>query len=116
MPEFTPNTIMLERHADKGNEPWEIYAWCVRDMMTKFGNFEPLNERLSLKERQDFERLIENLYGNRKLNTIKGEIFLKLAETVHIDWRKSLELNNLTFGCITELELRDKQKILLRRR
>ena len=35
MPEFTPNTIMLERHADKGNEPWEIYAWCVRDAMSK---------------------------------------------------------------------------------
>lgn len=35
MPEFTPNTIMLEKHADKGREPWEIYAWCVRDAIAK---------------------------------------------------------------------------------
>lgn len=35
MPEFTPNTEMLELHADKGAEPWEIYAWCVRDAMSK---------------------------------------------------------------------------------
>ena len=34
MPEFTPNPIMLEKHADKGKEPWEIYAWCVRDAIT----------------------------------------------------------------------------------
>lgn len=35
MPEFTPNKIMLEKHADKGKEPWEIYAWCVRDIISK---------------------------------------------------------------------------------
>ena len=31
MPPFTPNTVMLEKHADKGQQPWEVYAWCVRD-------------------------------------------------------------------------------------
>ena len=31
MPPFTPNDLMLKMHADKGNEDWEIYAWCVRD-------------------------------------------------------------------------------------
>ena len=35
MPEFTPNTRMLELHADKAEQPWEIYAWCVRDAMSK---------------------------------------------------------------------------------
>ena len=35
MPEFTPNPYMLEKHADKGKEPWEIYAWCVRDAIAK---------------------------------------------------------------------------------
>lgn len=38
MPEFTPNTVMLEKHADKGKEPWEIFAWCVRDSISKHGN------------------------------------------------------------------------------
>ena len=36
MPEFTPNTVMLEKHADKGKEPWEIFAWCVRDAISKY--------------------------------------------------------------------------------
>jgi len=35
MPEFTPNAYMLEKHADKGVEPWEIYAWCIRDIIAK---------------------------------------------------------------------------------
>ena len=35
MPEFTPNAVMLEKHADKGKEPWEIFAWCVRDAICK---------------------------------------------------------------------------------
>ena len=35
MPEFTPNSVMLDRHADKGSQPWEIFAWCVRDAISK---------------------------------------------------------------------------------
>jgi len=35
MPEFTPNTEMLAKHADKGTQSWEIYAWCVRDAISK---------------------------------------------------------------------------------
>jgi len=34
MPEFTPNPTMLEMHADKGNLPWEVFAWCVRDAIS----------------------------------------------------------------------------------
>ena len=36
LPDFTPNSWMLEKHADKGNEPWEIYAWCVREVISKY--------------------------------------------------------------------------------
>ena len=35
MPEFIPNPTMLEMHADKGEQPWEIFAWCVRDAIAK---------------------------------------------------------------------------------
>ena len=35
MPDFTPNTVMLDKHADKGKEPWEIFAWCLRDAICK---------------------------------------------------------------------------------
>ena len=50
MPAFTPTDQMLEMHADKGKEDWEIYAWCVRDAIARQGGFEkkennPYNER-----------------------------------------------------------------------
>ena len=48
MPEFTPNAYMLEKHSDKGREPWEIYAWCVRDAIAKQGNLKKLDEKLAL--------------------------------------------------------------------
>lgn len=37
MPEFTPNQKMLDMHADKGSEDWEIFAECVREAMAKAG-------------------------------------------------------------------------------
>ena len=39
LPEFTPTQKMLELHADKGTEDWEIYAECVRTVMAKHGRF-----------------------------------------------------------------------------
>ena len=40
MPPFVPNQHMLDKHQDKGEFDWEIYAWCVRDAMAKAGGFE----------------------------------------------------------------------------
>ena len=40
MPPFYPNDYLFEKHADKGKEKWEIYAWAVRDIMCKVGGFE----------------------------------------------------------------------------
>ena len=48
MPDFTPNTWMLENHADKGKDPWQIYAWCVRDAMSKHSGLKTLDEKLRL--------------------------------------------------------------------
>lgn len=39
MPPFVPNQYMLEKHHDKGEYDWEIYAWCLRDAMAKAGKF-----------------------------------------------------------------------------
>ena len=38
MPPFMPNDKMLQLHADKGEQEWEIFAWCVRDAICKAGN------------------------------------------------------------------------------
>ena len=34
-PEFTPTQYLWEKHADKGKEKYEIFAWAVRDMICK---------------------------------------------------------------------------------
>ena len=54
MPEFTPNDFMLNKQANRGEEPWEIYAECVRDAMCKHGKFaksdRPIREKLAYEE------------------------------------------------------------------
>jgi len=40
LPDFEPNEYLFKTHKDKGKERWEIYAWAVRDIMAKTGNFE----------------------------------------------------------------------------
>lgn len=39
LPPFKPNQNLLDVHKDKGTEDWEIFAWAVRDVMSKFGDF-----------------------------------------------------------------------------
>lgn len=49
MPDFEPNEYLFKKHADKGNERWEIFAWAVRDAMAKTGEFELSQLRLAEK-------------------------------------------------------------------
>ena len=80
-----------------------------------FGNLNII--RRQKNENHEYNLIIEGAFEDyRKLRNTNGKIFRKLAETVHMDWRKSIGFNNLTVDCITELVLMDKQKILLRRR
>ena len=39
LPTFVPNDYLYETHKDKGGKKWEIFAWAVRDVMAKVGNF-----------------------------------------------------------------------------
>ena len=41
LPPFTPNEYMLksQAHRSPDNQPWEIYAECVRDAMAEHGKF-----------------------------------------------------------------------------
>ena len=38
-PIMQPNDYLFEKHADKGEEKWEIYAWACRDLMAKVGGY-----------------------------------------------------------------------------
>ena len=40
LPPFKPNEWLFQTHADKGKDRWEIYAWAVREVMAKAGNFQ----------------------------------------------------------------------------
>ena len=43
MPVFVPNDYLYTQHADKGKEKWEIYAWAIKDIMTKTGGFKHID-------------------------------------------------------------------------
>jgi hypothetical protein len=49
LPPFLPNDYLYEKHKDKGNNKWEIFAWAVRDVMAKFGGFEKATQSNSEK-------------------------------------------------------------------
>ena len=72
MPDFTPNPWMLEHHADKGKDPWEIYAWCVRDAISKAGGIKTSDKRLTLRDKLAFMDLMN---GAKDKVTIKGHEF-----------------------------------------
>ena len=38
LPPFLPNQYLFEHHQDKGKEEWEIFAWAIRDIMSKVGD------------------------------------------------------------------------------
>ena len=60
---------MLEKHANKGQgEPWKVYAWCVRDVICKNSDLLPLDERLSLKDRFGFEKLMNGEIDQAEIN------------------------------------------------
>jgi hypothetical protein len=61
LPPFQPNEYLFEKHADKGEERWEIYAWAVRDAMIKAGGFKPID--LPLKVKMQYERHLWGLPG-----------------------------------------------------
>ena len=44
LPPLLPNEHLLKTHAEKGKEDWEIFAWAVRDVIAKFGNFKLCNQ------------------------------------------------------------------------
>ena len=68
LPEFTPNPKMLELHADKGECPWEIYAWCVRDAISKYSGIQKLDEKLCLKDRLAFISLMSGEVDSAEIN------------------------------------------------
>ena len=72
LPPFEPNDEMLELHADKGEEDWEIYAWCLRDVIAKAADLEK-KENNEYKERNAYFKYIN---GRCDIN----DVYTKLKE------------------------------------
>lgn len=64
LPPFVPNQYMLDTHGDKGEADWEIYAWCLRDVMAKAGGFK-------LSETSNRMRQAYGNFMNKKTNEIE---------------------------------------------
>ena len=56
LPPFKPNKYLFETHKDKGKEEWEIYAWAVRDVMSKVSG-KPTIE-VDVKEKAEFKKFM----------------------------------------------------------
>lgn len=61
---------MLEKHNDKGEYDWEIYAWCVRDAMAKAGNFKICDT--TIKEKLAYENFMKCVTNKV---TVNGKTF-----------------------------------------
>lgn len=53
LPDFQPNEYFFKKHAQHGEERWEIYAWALRDIMAREGDFGKCN--VSLKQKLQYE-------------------------------------------------------------
>ena len=72
LPIFTPNDFMLEQHADKGEQDWEIYAWCVRDVIARAGQFRKEEFYHGLNKRYEYYDFIN---GRTDFFETKGKYF-----------------------------------------
>ena len=68
MPNLTPNPWMLANHADKGSEPWEIYAWCVRDAISKHAGIKTLDEKLTYLDKKAYVALMNGWKDKVEIN------------------------------------------------
>ena len=82
MPEFTPTKKMLEMHADKGSEDWEIFANCVREAMAKQGNFKLNNQPVKVKN--EYENFVTG-----RIDEVQIEDKVFSYETQSIKLRKN---------------------------
>ena len=64
LPDFEPNDYLFETHKNKGKERWEIFAWAIRDIIQKNGEFGICE--MSMREKDDYYKFMNGYYD--KLN------------------------------------------------
>jgi hypothetical protein len=61
LPPFIPNYYLFEKHKDKGAEKWEIYAWAVRDIMSKTSGI-PKDDTFTNQMRVDYHKILSKSF------------------------------------------------------
>jgi hypothetical protein len=90
MPPFEPNSAMLNKHSDKGQSNWEIYAWCIRDAMAKAGGFSKCE--VANKEKLIFEKFMK---GDLERIEVDNKVYHAFSTA-----NKFSESNQLTEGLL----------------
>lgn len=80
--DFKPNDYLLKKHADKGKEDWEIFAWAIRDIMAKHGNFK--KDESTLMDKLAYKDFMAGNYDQfvYKGKTIKAKPFWRAQPKV----------------------------------
>ena len=56
LPPFVPNEYLFNKHTTKGQDKWEIYAECLREIMAKVGDIKP--DETPYREKLRYEVLL----------------------------------------------------------
>ena len=78
MPDFQPNDYLFEKHKDKGEERWEIYAWAVRDAMMKAGRLQQCD--IPLRQKIQYES-----YMQRRRDALLDDLTLLIKDVAAPD-------------------------------
>ena len=62
LPDFEPNEYLFQTHSFQGSERWEIYAWAMRDIMAKAGEFKTCDQ--PLKDKLQYEAFMKCVPGS----------------------------------------------------
>ena len=63
LPPFQPNEYLYEKFKDKGSDKWEVFAWAVRQSMSKFGN-------LKLTSQTNSDKMLYKTFLRGKTKTL----------------------------------------------
>ena len=67
MPDFTPTAKMLDLHADKGTEPWEKFAWCVRDACSKVSGL-PVDDTSTFRKKRQYADFMQGKFNEIEID------------------------------------------------
>lgn len=96
LPPFEPNDYLWETHADKGDR-WEIYAWAIRDIISKEG-------KLTLEERNS-----RDIFTYREFCQKKTDVFECADGTIfHLNEKDTTHKN--TTAMADKIELNPEEK------